>query len=121
MNVSTKINFSGKSPFPFPTFGQVIASINPPEPIIDQTPPPAEPAEDKQAETPVYDQPNHRWYGASRRLFLVLSQISGNLRAMEDYLEEEHGVSWTHEFVKLLDAGHDEAWACRKIIRDWFV
>ncbi|MGE8141819.1 hypothetical protein ACQKOE_07575 [Novosphingobium sp. NPDC080210] len=70
---------------------------------------------------PAYDQPNHRWYGACRRLKRVLQQLVGNLPDYERYLKDEHDVSWCQEFVGLLDAGNDEAWACRKIIRDHFV
>lgn len=70
---------------------------------------------------PAYEQPAHRWYGACRRLKRTLEYLAGNLAEYERYLKEEHDVSWCQEFVNLLDAGNDEAWACRKVIRDHFV
>ena len=74
-----------------------------------------------EAIVPIYDQRSHPRYGACRRLFVALSQIMGNLQAYEAYLLKEHDVEWAIEFAKLLDAGNDESWSCRKIIRDYFV
>ena len=68
---------------------------------------------------PIYNQPNHKYYGPARRIHLILMYLYGDaLSKIETLFEEFHGISWTEGMQNLLQHGEEEGHVAKIILRD---
>ncbi len=70
---------------------------------------------------PIYEDPNHRFYGPSRRLYLILMQLFGDeLPALEEAYSANHGQDWT-SFLEIAIGRHGmpEGHTARNVIREF--
>lgn len=70
------------------------------------------------ADAPIYNQPNHPFYGPARRLHMMLMQVTADkgISAFEKQFNDFFKKDWTHCFLDLLK-DRSEAEAQRFMLR----
>lgn len=67
----------------------------------------------------LFDDPNHRHYGAARRLHIILMQITENYESIDRLFALDSSETWDVLLDYHLCRGDSEALAQRRVISEW--